>query len=64
MNVGIIYNSFANNKALLPEEKEMRDTGLTIGKHLALFGHNVQYFDMDDPKSIEKLCQRIPGVVC
>jgi D-alanine-D-alanine ligase len=56
MNVGIIYNSFAY-KALLPEEKEMRDTGLTIGKHLALFGHNVQYFDMDDPKSIEKLCQ-------
>jgi len=54
--VGIIYNSFAY-KALLPEEKEMRDTGLAIGKHLALFGYNVQYFDMDDPQSIEKLCQ-------
>jgi D-alanine-D-alanine ligase len=56
MNVGIIYNSFAY-KVLLPEEKEMRDTGLAIGKNLALFGHNVQYFDMDDPKSIEELCQ-------
>jgi D-alanine-D-alanine ligase len=57
MNVGIIYNSFAH-KDVLPEEKEMRDTGLAIGKYLALFGHHqVQYFDMDNPDSIEKLCR-------
>jgi D-alanine-D-alanine ligase len=55
MNVGITYNSFAY-KDLLPEEKEMRDTGLAIGRHLASFGHNVQYFDMDDPLSIDQLC--------
>lgn len=56
MNVGIIYNSFSY-KELLPEEKEMRETGLATGKHLALFGHNVKYFDMDNPDSIEKLCR-------
>src|SRR5450759_4325544 len=54
MNVGIIYNSFAY-KVLLPEEKELRDTGLAIGKNLALFGHNGQYVDRDDPKSIQEL---------
>jgi D-alanine-D-alanine ligase len=56
MNIGIIYNSFAH-KVLLPEEKEMRDTGLAIGNYLTLFGYNVQYFDMDDSKSVEQLCQ-------
>ncbi len=55
MNIGIVYNSFAH-KDPLPEEKEMRDTGLSIGKHLARFGHRVQYFDMDSPESIEALC--------
>jgi D-alanine-D-alanine ligase len=56
MEIGLIYNSFSN-KEMLPEEKEMRETGLAIGKHLALFGHNVQYFDMDNPESIEQLCR-------
>ena len=56
MNIGLIYNSFTY-KELLPEEKEMRETGLAIGKHLALFGHKVEYFDMDNPDSIEKLCR-------
>jgi D-alanine-D-alanine ligase len=56
MNIGIVYNSFAH-KNPLPEEKEMRDTGLSIGKHLSRFGHRVQYFDMDSPESIEELCQ-------
>jgi D-alanine-D-alanine ligase len=55
MNVGITYNSFAH-KDMLPEEKEMRDTGLAIGRQLASFGHKVQYFDMDDPESIDDLC--------
>ena len=56
MNIGLIYNSFTD-KEMLPEEKEMRDTGLGIGKHLSMFGHSVQYFDMDNPESIEKLCR-------
>ena len=55
MDIGIIYNSFAH-KRLLPEEKELRDTGIAIGKHLLKLGHNVQYFDMDTPQDIEKLC--------
>ena len=55
MNIGIVYNSFAH-KRLLPEEKELRDTGIAIGKHLIKLGHNVQYFDMDSPQDIEQLC--------
>jgi D-alanine-D-alanine ligase len=55
MNIGIIYNSFAN-KDLLPEEKELRDTGLAVGRHLVKLGYNVQFFDMDSPQDIEKLC--------
>ena len=55
MNIGIVYNSFAY-KNPLPEEKEMRDTGLSIGKQLSGFGHRVQFFDMDKPESIEELC--------
>jgi D-alanine-D-alanine ligase len=56
MNIGLIYNSFSY-KDLLPEELEMRETGLAIGKHLVQFGYTVQYFDMDDPESIEELCR-------
>lgn len=56
MNVGMIYNSF-RHKEMLPEEKEMRNTALAIGKYLALYGIRVQYFDMDSPESIEKLCK-------
>lgn len=56
MNIGLIYNSFTGRE-LLPEENEMRETGLAIGKHLALFGYHVVYFDMDNPDSIEKLCR-------
>jgi D-alanine-D-alanine ligase len=59
MNIGLIYNSFSY-KEMLPEEKEMRETGLAIGKHLAMFGHKVQYFDMDNPDSIDT-CERIHG---
>jgi D-alanine-D-alanine ligase len=55
MNVGIIYNSFAH-KEMLPEEKEMKNTGLSIGRYLSQMGHRVQYFDMDNPESIEDLC--------
>lgn len=55
MNIGIIYNSFAH-KRLLPEEKELRDTGIAIGRHLIKLGHKVQYFDMDTQQDIEKLC--------
>ena len=55
MNIGIVYNSFAN-KNPLPEEKEMRETGLSIGKHLSRLGYRVRYFDMDNPHSIEALC--------
>jgi hypothetical protein len=55
MNIGIIYNSFAN-KSLLPEEKELRDTGIAVGRHLVKLGYNVQFFDMDSPQDIEKLC--------
>jgi D-alanine-D-alanine ligase len=55
MNIGIVYNSFAH-KNPLPEETEMRETGLSVGKHLSRFGYGVQYFDMDSPESIEELC--------
>lgn len=55
MKIGIIYNSF-NYKEALPEEREMRDTGLAIGKYLARLGQRVEYFDMDDPRSVEALC--------
>ncbi|MEA4908493.1 MAG: hypothetical protein GYA17_19385 [Chloroflexi bacterium] len=55
MNIAILYNSFAY-KHPLPEEQEMRDTGLSIGRRLAARGHTVQYFDVDDPQRIEALC--------
>ena len=55
MNIGIVYNAFAH-KNPLPEEKEMRDTGLSIGKHLSRLRHRVRFFDMDSPESIEELC--------
>jgi len=55
MNIGITYNSFARKK-MLPEEKELRATSFAIGKHLLRLGHNVQYFDMDDPDDIKELC--------
>jgi D-alanine-D-alanine ligase len=55
MNIGIVYNAFAH-KNPLPEEKEMRDTSLSIGKHLSRLRHRVRYFDMDSPESIEELC--------
>ena len=55
MNIGITYNSFARKK-MLPEEKELKATSLAIGKHLLRLGHKVQYFDMDDPGDIIKLC--------
>ena len=71
MNIGVVYNSFVH-KCLLPEEKELRDTGIAIGGHLQKLGHKVQYFDMDAPQDIEKLglsdievsfdtCERIRG---
>ncbi|RPI35062.1 MAG: ATP-grasp domain-containing protein [Chloroflexota bacterium] len=56
MKIGIVYNSFSY-KRLNPEEKEMRDTGLTVGKQLKAQGHDVQFFDMDNPADIEKLCR-------
>ena len=55
MNIGIAFNSFARKK-MLPEEKELKATSHAIGKHLLRLGHNVQYFDMDDPHDIRKLC--------
>jgi D-alanine-D-alanine ligase len=39
-----------------PEECEMQSTGLAAGKHLRLLGHDVRFFDMDSPASIEELC--------
>ena len=55
MDIGIIYNSFAHKK-MLPEEKELKSTSFTIGRHLAALGHQVQYFDMDSQGSIQELC--------
>jgi len=55
MNIGITFNSFAHKK-MLPEEKELKATSFAIGKHLLRLGHNVQYFDMDNPDDIKKLC--------
>jgi len=55
MYVGLIYNSFAH-LSMLPEEKELRNTGLAIGRHLERLGHTVRYFDMDNPEDIRKLC--------
>jgi len=55
MKVGVIYNSFSH-KSMSPEECEMKSTGLAVGKHLRLLGHDVQFFDMDSPASIEDLC--------
>ena len=55
MNIGIIYNSFSN-KNMLPEEEELKATSFAIGKSLLKLGQNVQYFDMDDPEDINKLC--------
>jgi D-alanine-D-alanine ligase len=55
MNIGIIYNSFRYKKPL-PEEIEMRETGLSVGRQLARLGNRVLYFDMDDPQSVEELC--------
>jgi len=55
MEVGLVYNSFAH-VSMLPEEKELRDTGLAIGKHLERLGHTIRYFDMDNPEDIKALC--------
>ena len=56
MKVGIVYNSFSH-KSMSPEECEMKSTGLAVGKHLRLLGHDVQFFDIDSPASIEALCR-------
>lgn len=56
MKVGVIYNSFWH-KRMSPEECEMKSTGLAVGKHLRLLRHDVQFFDMDSPTSIEALCR-------
>ena len=55
MKVGIIYNTFSH-KSMSPEEREMKNTGLAVGKHLRMLGHEIQYFDIDSPVSIEELC--------
>jgi D-alanine-D-alanine ligase len=56
IKVGVIYNSFWH-KSMSPEECEMKSTGLSVGKHLRLLGHDVQFFDIDSPTSIEALCR-------
>lgn len=56
MKVGVVYNGFSR-KHMTPEEREMRATGLTAGKHLRMLGHEVEFFDMDSPASIEDLCR-------
>jgi D-alanine-D-alanine ligase len=56
LKIGIIYNTFSY-KSMSPEEQEMKYTGLAAGKHLQMLGHEVQYFDMDSPASIEELCR-------
>lgn len=56
MKIGIIYNSFAHKK-ILPEEKELRSTSFTIGRHLVKLGHDIQYYDIDTPESIMELCK-------
>jgi D-alanine-D-alanine ligase len=56
MFIGITYNSFAH-KSMLPEEKELKATSFAIGEHLLRLGHRVQYFDMDNPGDIKKLCK-------
>ncbi len=56
MKVGVIYNSFSH-KSMSPEEYEMKSTGLAAAKHLRILGHEVQFFDMDNPTSIEDLCK-------
>jgi D-alanine-D-alanine ligase len=56
MRIGIIYNSFAHKK-MLPEEKELRSTSFTIGRHLVKLGHDIQYYDIDTPESIMELCK-------
>ncbi len=55
MDIGITYNSFAHKK-MLPEERELKATSFAIGKHLQKLGHQVHYFDMDDPQDIKALC--------
>jgi D-alanine-D-alanine ligase len=55
MNIGIVYNSFSY-KEPLPEEREMRDTALAIGKYLSRSGRRVLYFDMDSSDGIAALC--------
>jgi D-alanine-D-alanine ligase len=40
-----------------PEECEMKSTGLAAGKHLRMLGHEVRFFDMDSPASVEDLCR-------
>jgi len=55
MDIGITYNSFAHKK-MLPEERELKATSFAIGKHLQKLGHQVRYFDMDNPHDIKALC--------
>jgi D-alanine-D-alanine ligase len=62
MDVGITYNSFARKK-MLPEERELKATSFTIGRHLQKLGHHVRYFDMDNPEDIKSLCADKPQVV-
>ncbi len=54
MKIGVIFNTFAG-KDSTPEEDELKNMALSVGRALEELGHNVIFFDMDNPKHIEKL---------
>ncbi len=40
---------------MTPEEREMIDMGLSVGRHLTELGHETVYFDVDNPDDLRRL---------
>lgn len=57
MKIGVIFNTFAG-KDMMPEEDELKNMGLSVGKALEELGHDVIFFDMDVPEDIENLSNK------
>ncbi|MBU0666743.1 MAG: ATP-grasp domain-containing protein [Nanoarchaeota archaeon] len=57
MKVGVIFNGFSG-KVMTPEEEELRAMGLSAERVLKELGFEVTLYDMDNPKNIEKLCDK------
>lgn len=57
MRVGVIYNGYRGRK-VSPEQEAVRQTGKALGERLELMGYEITYYDVDNPKDIERLSKK------